>query len=291
MQFTVLSGLSGAGKSTAMRALEDAGFFVTDNLPPELWVAMYDLSRASGAQRVAVVTDARTREFLPALEGSWQRLSRREGVRVVFLEATDEVLLRRYNLTRRAHPMGEHSLMADFDRERALLAPLRALADVVIDTTDLDARAFTDRLRGLFDLQSSFDLRLISFGFKHAPPRDADLVLDMRGLPNPHYDPVLRPKSGLDADVAAYVFNGPDSEAYYAHVQEFVRASADAARRGGRHSYSVAIGCTGGQHRSVAVAERLCRDLHDLGARVIAHRDVQRGEDDAAMPVAPREGV
>lgn len=189
MPFIVVSGLSGSGKSTVLRTLEDAGFFTTDNLPPELWGAMHDLATARGLERVAISTDARTRDFLGALESSYERLSRRrEDLRVLFLEATADVLLKRYNLTRREHPLGD-SLLVDFARERELLAPLRSIADTVIDTTDLSAGELAERVLKLYRTERDFHLRLVSFGFKHSPPRDVDMVLDVRSLPNPYYDP------------------------------------------------------------------------------------------------------
>ena len=278
MPFIIVSGLSGSGKSTALRALEDAGYFATDNLPPELWGAMLDLSRARKIERVVVSTDARTRDFLAALESSYTRLRKRqEGVRVLFLEATPEVLLRRYNLSRRTHPLGDPSLLIDFQREADLLSPLRAIADSVIDTTALSAPQLTERILGLVGVSHSFDLRLTTFGFKHAPPRDVDLMLDVRTLPNPYYDPDLRPLTGLDSAVSQYVFSGEDSETFYAHLRDYVRENAERARAAGRYTYSVAVGCTGGQHRSVAVAERLKHDLENLGARVIDHRDIPLG--------------
>ena len=279
MPFIVVSGLSGSGKSTALRTLEDAGYFATDNLPPELWGAMSDLAGARNIERVVVSTDARTRDFLAALTSSYERLRRREeGIRIIYLEATPEVLLRRYNLSRRAHPLGDPSLMLDFAREAELLAPLRAIADTVIDTTSLSAAQLAERITGLLDLPQDFDLRLTTFGFKNAPPRDVDLMLDVRTLPNPYYEPQLRAETGLNPEVARYVFQGEESQQFYDQLREYVRASALRAREAGRRSYSVAVGCTGGQHRSVAVAERLQTDLAELGARVIDHRDIPVGE-------------
>lgn len=279
MPFVIVSGLSGSGKSTVLRTLEDAGFFITDNLPPELWGAMHDLVRARGLTRVAVSTDARTRDFLASLESSYERLSRRrEDLQVLFLEATAEVLLQRYNLSRREHPLGEN-LMLDFIRERDLLAPLRAIADTVIDTTRLSAPELSRRVMELYRLEQDFTLRLLSFGFKHAPPRDADLVLDVRSLPNPYYDPELRPRSGRRPEVAAYVFQDPSGEAFYGELRGFVRSAAERARASGRRGYTVAVGCTGGQHRSVAVTERLCGDLGDLHPEITEHRDMHEPED------------
>ncbi len=275
MAFIVISGLSGSGKSTALRTLEDADYFTTDNLPPELWSALGDLAAARSIDRVAVSTDARTRDFLAALDSSLRRLKQRRGdVRVLFLEADAQVLLKRYNLSRREHPLGDPSLMLDFQRERELLSSLRALSDTVIDTTTFSAADLNKRLLDWLGVATDFDLRLFTFGFKHAPPRDVDLVLDMRTLPNPYYDPELRARTGLESAVAEYVFQNPESEAFYQHTRSFLRDVAERARDSGRHSYNVAIGCTGGQHRSVAVAVRLEHDLQDLSARIIDHRDI-----------------
>lgn len=277
MDFVVVSGFSGAGKSTALRALEDAGFFTSDNLPPQMWVGLHGRAVSHGLARVAVCTDARTRAFLADVPACWDALKAQGGgVRLVFLEASDEVLLRRYNLTRRTHPLGESSLMVDFARERELLGTLRERADNVIDTTDLAAQDLARRVLDITGHTLTFDLRLMSFGFKHAPPRDADLVLDVRGLPNPYYVEALRHRTGREQDVADHVFS--EGDAYYEALLRFVRDSASMARASGRRSYNIAIGCTGGQHRSVAVAERLARDLTGLSARVVDHRDIRKGE-------------
>lgn len=279
MPFIIVSGLSGSGKSTVLRTLEDAGFFITDNLPPELWGAMHDLVEARNLHRVAVSTDARTRDFLAALESSYARLARRqEDLRVLFLEANAEVLLKRYNLSRREHPLG-NNLMLDFVRERELLAPLRAIADTVIDTTDLSAKELSERVMKMFRLEHDFTLRILSFGFKHAPPRDADLVIDVRSLPNPYYDPELRLRTGLEQDVQEYIFRDGDALAFYDEIRDFVRTSAERTRAAGRHGYTVAVGCTGGQHRSVAVASRLAQDLSDLNVDITDHRDLKRVND------------
>ncbi|WP_261663760.1 RNase adapter RapZ [Deinococcus sp. Marseille-Q6407] len=274
MPFVIVSGLSGSGKSSLLRTLEDSGYLITDNLPPALWQHMYELTQAQGILDVAVSTDARTRAFLHDLDDSFGGLSlRAPDIRMVFLEADDEVLLRRYNLSRREHPLGEN-LLLDFARERELLASLRALADTVIDTTDLTVPELSQRVAGLLKTDQRFELRLMSFGFKHAPPRDVDLVLDVRSLPNPYYLPELRPLTGLDPQVAAHVFATQDAEEFYQQLKTFVAAAAERAERTGRHGYSVGIGCTGGQHRSVAVTERLARELTDLNPELILHRDM-----------------
>ncbi len=279
MSFVVVSGLSGSGKSTVLRTLEDAGFFITDNLPPELWSSMYDLAKARNLKRVAISTDARTRDFLEALESSYERLKRKdENLHILFLEANAEVLLKRYNFTRREHPLGD-TLMVDFARERELLSPLRSIADTIIDTTNLSAKQLSERVLRLFRLEQDFNLRLMSFGFKHSPPRDVDMVVDVRSLPNPYYDPELRAKTGLQSEVARYVFRDEASEQFYAEVRDFLRIAAERAKASGRHGYTIGIGCTGGQHRSVAVASRLATDLSDLNVHVTDHRDMRTSEE------------
>lgn len=279
MPFIIVSGLSGSGKSTVLRTLEDTGFFITDNLPPELWGAMNDLVSARGLKKVAISTDARTRDFLASLESSFARLSRRqEDLRVLFLEANAEVLLKRYNLSRREHPLG-NNLMLDFARERELLAPLRSMADTVIDTTNLSAKELSERVMKMFHLEHDFTLRILSFGFKHSPPRDADLVIDVRSLPNPYYDPELRSHTGLEKDVQDYIFKEEQAEQFYREIRDFVQMSAARSRDSGRHGYTVAVGCTGGQHRSVAVASRLAHDLKDFNVDITDHRDLKSVND------------
>lgn len=272
-RFVVITGLSGAGKTTAVQALEEFGFFTTDNLPPQLWGKTLELCLLQGLTQVAVVTDARTRHFLQDIE-SWLKTVAVKPV-VVYLEADEDVLIRRYGFTRRTHPLHESTLIGDLRAEREVLSELREQADVVIDTSLLSAKALIAKLRGLFGEDRAFTLSLSSFGFKHGAPRDADLVLDVRGIPNPFYDPVLKHRSGLEADVSQYVFSS-DGTAFYQLLRDFVSANAELARRSERSSYAVAIGCTGGFHRSVAVVEALARDLSF--ASTVSHRDLEKGE-------------
>ena len=272
-RFVVITGLSGAGKTTAVQALEEFGFFTTDNLPPQLWGKTLELCLLQGLTQVAVVTDARTRHFLQDIE-SWLKTVAVKPV-VVYLEADEDVLIRRYGFTRRTHPLHESTLIGDLRAEREVLSELREQADVVIDTSLLSAKALIAKLRGLFGEDRAFTLSLSSFGFKHGAPRDADLVLDVRGMPNPFYDPILKHRSGLEADVSQYVFSS-DGTAFYQLLRDFVSANAELARRSERSSYAVAIGCTGGFHRSVAVVEALTRDLSF--ASTVSHRDLEKGE-------------
>lgn len=275
MPYIIVTGLSGGGKSTALRTLEDAGFFINDNLPPELWLPM---SKLAADRQMAVSTDARTRDFLTNWREHYDRLkAERDDVRVVFLEAEPHILLGRYNLSRREHPLGEgNTLMVDFAREKELLAPLRAVADFTIDTTALSAAQLSERLLRLLDVEHPFCLRLVSFGFKHTPPSDADLVIDVRSMPNPFYDIRLRPHNGLNEEVAHYVFADVASQCFYAQLRDFVKLNAERAAASGRKGYTVAVGCTGGQHRSVAVAAKLAQDLPEL-TRLVHHRDMSPG--------------
>jgi RNase adapter protein RapZ len=275
-RFVVVSGLSGAGKTTALHALEEFGYFTADNLPPELWKALLEGCEARGLKRVAVVADARTRFFLDGLAAALAACAEIVRPEMVFLEADDDVLIRRYGLTRRSHPLQEPTLLGDLREERRVLEDIRTRAETTIDTSSLSAKTLIERLRGLFGADAGFQVTLFSFGFKHGAPRDADLVLDARSLPNPFYDPNLKTRSGLEPDVAAYVFS-PEGTAFYHQMREFAQVTLEAAQRSGRTNYALAVGCTGGYHRSVAVTEALARDLSAYRVQV-AHRDLELKE-------------
>jgi UPF0042 nucleotide-binding protein len=258
-----------------MHALEDIGFYTADNVPPELWAKLINQAQRSGHKNLVVGIDIRTRSFLADVEPVLEGL-KREGLKpqVVFLDAADEVLVKRYNLTRRTHPLGQAPLSKDITAERVALGPLRALADIVLDTSHFSARHLTERLWQAFGLEHSFKLRIVSFGFKRGVPIDADNVFDVRALPNPFYNPELRKIDGRDKRVQAYIFT-PSSLEFYTEMREFVRHLSLLAQQSGRSSYSIAIGCTGGQHRSVAIAERLAHDLTTDFATSAEHRDVE----------------
>ncbi len=260
MRFLVLSGLSGAGKTTARGFLEDLGYFTVDNLPPALW------PKAQGLGRAGVVLDARALPFFGGLEEALDKLQ----PEVLFLEARFDVLLRRYNLTRR---LGAGNLSQEVAREREALAPLRARAHLVLDTSDLSPKALRETLARYLGEEGGFVLRLLSFGFKWGPPQEADLVLDVRPFPNPHYDPRLRPKTGLDPEVQAYV---SQETTYYRALLAVVGLAAEGAKGEGRAFYTVALGCTGGRHRSVALAERLAEALSGRFRVEVEHRDVEK---------------
>lgn len=257
----ILSGQSGAGKTTALQALEDLGFFAVDNLPPSLWLQLARKARQQGEDRIVMSVDARTERFLKDVPAGLQEL-KEHGFEpeLIFLKADEASLIRRYSFTRRAHPLSEGTLETDIRRENAALEAVRAVASTVIDTTELSAAQLRDQLNRKYGDGSAFRLQLVSFGFKRGAPRDADLVLDVRSLRNPYYDPELRSQPGTEPAVASYVLD-TGGQLIFERVREFIQLLTRLAADGGRVQYTVAIGCTGGQHRSVAVTERLQREL------------------------------
>lgn len=270
----VLSGLSGAGKTTALQALEDLGYLCVDNLPPSLWAPLARHAGEVGEDRVAVCADVRTAAFLHEVEDGLAALADLgKKVTVVFLTASEETLVKRYNLTRRTHPLSEGTLSHDIAAEQEALAGIRKNAHRVIDTTRLSAKELGQQMMGLFAHERPFALRLVSFGFKRGAPIDADLVLDVRALPNPYYEAQLRSLPGTEERVQEHVFT-PNGLELYSQLRSMVKNLASLARDGGRTSYTVALGCTGGQHRSVAVVEKLAHDLAQDFTPSIDHRDL-----------------
>ncbi len=270
----VLTGVSGSGKTTALHALEDIGFYTVDNLPPTLWRGLVK-SAGTGSKGLCVSVDIRTRAFLdgvPAALSELTELGHRPTL--LFLDASDEVLIRRYNFTRRAHPVAAGTIGADLAAERQVLRPLRGLADDVIDTSNLSARDLTQLLWDRFAAGRGLLLSLVSFGFKRGMPSDVDLVLDVRGMPNPYYCETLRAKPGTDPEVQHYVFSTESLE-LYDQLRQLIRSEAHLAEREGRSTYAAAVGCTGGQHRSVAVVERLSHDLAGAYRNQVQHRDLR----------------
>ena len=279
----VITGHSGAGKSEAIAAFEDGGYFCVDNLPPRMIDSLGELFRheGSGVERAAVVSDVRGGEYF---EGLVQVLDDLEqgGLKpkVLFLEAGEEVLLDRYKETRRRHPLAPEGRIVDGIRaERELLAPLRERADVVMDTSDLTGaelrRRIAEEMLGEEE-SGKLALTLLTFGFKNGPPRDADLTLDVRFLPNPYYDKELRPLTGHDLAVREYVESGTQAGEFYGRLLPLLEFLVPAYVTEGKSHLTIAIGCTGGRHRSVTVADRIRRDLEqrdDVVVRV-KHRDV-----------------
>ncbi|HYH50830.1 MAG TPA: RNase adapter RapZ [Acidimicrobiia bacterium] len=284
LDITIVTGLSGAGRSEAANVLEDLGFFVIDNLPPLLIPKVAELARAPGrpATRYALGADVRS-GALEDLHVALEQL-REAGARtrILFLEAGDNVLVRRYEASRRKHPLGEGERMLEaIAEERALLEPLKAEADVVIDTSNLNVHQLRDRLRALFaggPSDQSLQTNIVSFGFKHGLPLDVDLVFDCRFLPNPHWVESLRPLPGTDPKVKRYVMKQDETEAFLAELERLFALLLPAYVKEGKSYLSIGVGCTGGHHRSVVLAEELARTLERLGFPAqVHHRDLERG--------------
>jgi len=281
-ELVVVTGMTGAGRSTAAKELEDLGFFVVDNLPPTLVrdvVRLVDDSRGID-QPIAVVVDVRSGSFFDSLQANRHQRVTGRPTTLLFLEASDDVLVRRQEAARRPHPLqGSGRLLDGLQRERQVLADLRSDADVVLDTSSFNVHQLTDRVADMFGTPETTRLKVtvISFGFKYGIPVDADYVADMRFLPNPHWVPELRPQTGRDADVAAYVMGQPGAELFLEQYIPVLQTAADGYRREGKRFLQVAVGCTGGKHRSVAMAEAVTQRLVDLGfdARP-RHRDLGR---------------
>ncbi|GHJ60283.1 nucleotide-binding protein [Nocardioides sp. OK12] len=278
----VVTGMTGAGRSTAAKELEDLGYYVVDNLPPSLLrdvVRLVDESQGAG-QPIAVVVDVRSGSFFGSLQANLAQQATGRRATLVFLEATDDVLVRRQEAARRPHPLqGSGRLLDGLERERVVLADLRGEADLVIDTSALNVHQLTARIREAFGSPESTDLRIrvVSFGFKYGIPVDADYLADMRFLPNPHWIPELRPHTGRDQEVSDYVLSQPGAAEFLDGYLPVLTGVAEGYLREGKRFMRVAIGCTGGKHRSVAMTEEITQRLVDLGLRATAtHRDLGR---------------
>ena len=282
-ELVIISGMSGAGRSTAAKCLEDLGWFVVDNLPPSLIPTMVDLgARSQGAvARIGAVVDVRGRSFFDDLLASLEDLEHR-GVRlrVVFLEASDDALVRRFESVRRPHPLqGDARIVDGIAQERALLRDLRGEADLVIDTSSLNVHELRAKMDAQFadDQEPQLRATVMSFGFKYGLPVDADLVVDCRFLPNPHWVPELRARTGTDEEVANYVFDQPGAKEFLDQYADLLRIVTEGYRREGKRYMTLAVGCTGGKHRSVAMSERLAKRLTADGLEtVLVHRDMGR---------------
>ena len=282
-QLLLVTGMTGAGRSTAAGVLEDLGWFVVDNLPPQLIDDVLSLVAAEGrdASRIAVVVDVRTGSLFSALRGVLAHLAGR-GTRpsILFLEATDEVLVRRQEAARRPHPLqGGGRLLDGITAERQMMGDLRGDADLIIDTTNLNVHQLAAKVTNAFAGDDPDRLRatVVSFGFKYGIPVDADMVADMRFLPNPHWDPALRPMSGLDEPVRDAVVTRPEAVAFLDRYDQLLATLTDGFAREGKRFLTVAIGCTGGRHRSVAMSEALAERLrrHQVTTMVV-HRDLHK---------------
>jgi UPF0042 nucleotide-binding protein len=274
--------MSGAGRSTATRALEDIGWFVVDNLPPTLMTNVVDyVAQRTGSRKVAVVADVRGGQLFEELRESLVAIKAAgHDLRVLFLEAGDEALVRRYESSRRPHPLQrDDSLLGAVQRERSLLSDLRADSDIVIDTSNLNVHELRRSIEASFGDDDHVALRatVMSFGFKYGIPVDADLVADLRFLPNPYWDPKLKDLTGLDADVNDYVVASDQAQEFLTKYAELIDLVEDGYLREGKRFVTIAMGCTGGKHRSVAMAENLSARLVKSGVEVrVVHRDLGR---------------
>ncbi len=276
----IITGLSGAGRTTAAKVLEDLDYFVIDNLPPSLIGRVVDLATAPGStvDRIALVVDVRSRQFFGDLTATLRSLDARGlSPLVVFLEASDESLVKRYEAARRVHPLaGPDRVVDGIDRERKLLSNLRSEASLVVDTTDMNVHALRERIVDAFhhDASSGLAVNVVSFGFKNGTPRDADMVLDCRFLPNPHWVDELRPFTGLDKPVREYVMQQPETGQFIERLNDLFDLLVPAFVKEGKRYLTVAVGCTGGKHRSVVLAEDLAEHIRTLGVPVqVDHRD------------------
>jgi UPF0042 nucleotide-binding protein len=283
VDLVIVTGVSGGGRSTVARALENVGYYVVDNLPQALMLQMAELAAQAGgtARQTAMVLDVRSRAFSVDLGGAVQALKDRGFTpRVVFVDADDDALIRRFESVRRPHPLQGHGRLEEgIAAERALLGPAREQADVLIDTSHLNVNQLRGRIEEMFSGEDTRRLRVtvVSFGFKYGLPPDADFVLDARFLPNPYWVPDLREHTGRDEGVSRYVLGQRGAVTFVETYARLVNATAPGFEREGKRYLTVAVGCTGGKHRSVAIAEELARRLRDL--RLLAnahHRDLGR---------------
>ncbi len=285
-EIVIITGMSGAGRSTAANALEDMGWYVVDNLPPGLLPTMVDLAARSGGavSRVAAVVDVRSRAFTTDLNDALGDLTGR-GVppRVVFLEAADDTLIRRFDSVRRPHPLQRDGGVSEgIAAERELLRGVRGEADLVVDTSGLNVHELRSRMQGFFGgegAEGTLGLRVnvVSFGYKYGLPADADVVADCRFLPNPHWIEGLAPLTGQDPPVRDFVLGQPGAKKFLDAFTEALQAALAGFEREGKRFLTVAVGCTGGKHRSVAMADQLAARLAETGAGVqVVHRDLGR---------------
>ena len=284
MELVIITGMSGAGKSNAINALEDLGFYCVDNIPPRLMGKFLELCAASPTAmgRVAIVIDVRGREMLGDLEPCLDEAKRNgHSYRLIFLDCDNDVIVHRYKETRRRHPLMSGdctTIQQALAQERALLEPARRRADYYIDTTLLKAGQLKERITSLFAGDSSaIVVNCMSFGFKYGIPPESDFVLDLRSLPNPYYVDELKGKCGMDAPVYDYVFSFEESNKLYDKLLDLSVMLVHMAAEEGRSQFTIALGCTGGRHRSVAFARRLGEDLHRESFNLrVSHRDMEK---------------
>ena len=283
LELVIITGMSGAGKTVAVQSFEDLGYFCIDNMPPTLLPTFWELVKESGKiSRIALVIDLRSRDFFKDVDSLIATLDNTQLVttRIIFLDSSDSVLVSRYKETRRNHPLAPDGRVSEgIAKERELLMDLRTRAQIIIDTSDISPRQLRERLIKDFATKDyqTFHVEVMSFGFKYGVPIDADIIWDVRFLPNPHYIPELRPQTGMDAPVYDYVMKQPETQAFYSKLIDVIEFCLPGYKKEGKSSVTIAIGCTGGKHRSVAIAERIANHLKtDNYAVNISHRDYMK---------------
>ncbi|GGF31730.1 nucleotide-binding protein YvcJ [Halobacillus andaensis] len=282
-QLVIITGMSGAGKTVAIQSFEDLGYFCVDNLPPALLPKFLELMKDStnDIRNVALVMDLRGREFFDALFESLDQVSKEDWLEahVLFLDAEDQALVSRYKETRRSHPLAQEGLpLEGIRQERKLLDELRGRAQTIIHTTSLKPRELRDRILDQYKAkeQQVFSVQMVSFGFKYGVPIDADLVFDVRFLPNPHYVEQMRPLTGLNSEVSSYVLKWSDTQKFLEKLTDLLQFMLPQYRREGKSQLVIAIGCTGGQHRSVTLAEHLSNYFSKDFTTHVTHRDIDK---------------
>ncbi len=280
LELVVITGMSGAGKTVAMQSFEDMGYFCVDNMPPSLLPKFWELVKESGKiTKIALVIDLRSRAFFDEIMTSISGLDNTSFIttKILFLEASDDALVSRYKETRRTHPLaGDGRVYDGIIAERRLLQDIKVRAQKVIDTTTLSPRKLREEIMHTFSNGDTdiFTIQVVSFGFKYGLPIDADIVMDVRFLPNPHYIDELRPLTGQDHAVYDYVMSQPETKTFYHKFMELLDFVIPGYKKEGKSSVTIAIGCTGGQHRSVALTERTGKELMSDSYHVtISHRD------------------
>ena len=286
----IVTGMSGAGKTVAMQSFEDLGYFCIDNMPPNLLPKFWELVHESGTiKKVALVVDIRSRAFydeifsmISQMDEDEQEKQQKVDMRILFLNASDEELVSRYKETRRSQPLAmEGRLLDGIHKERELLAEIKSRAQVEIDTTDLTPRQLREEIFDNFQESTgtpTFHIEVMSFGFKYGLPIDADIVMDVRFLKNPYYIDSLKTQTGMDKPVYDYVMDDPVTENFYKKLADLLKDIIPGYEKEGKTSLTIAIGCTGGQHRSVAIAQRLGTELRDNYYVDITHRDMDKSQ-------------
>ena len=281
----IITGLSGSGMSSTLKAFEDLGYFAVDNLPVQLIPTFVELcSHSKVIHHTAFVVDVRSREFLSAFPGILGTLQKRDfPVTVLFLEADDEVLLRRFSETRRPHPLSDHDVLTGIRQERGLMTQVRDLANIVVDTSEHTVHTLRDAIKDHFSEKGTaheLNATIVSFGFRHGLPRGVDMVFDVRFLPNPHFVQELRPLTGLDQKIIDFLKSSPEVDETISRFTDLLVYLLPRFQREGKSYLTVGVGCTGGRHRSVMIAEAIHNRLNQLGFRTnIQHRDIAKDSD------------